>query len=115
MIIKMKKRFINDQADRNGFEKSRGGRNAAGSLIGRLVCNQISHFNVQVITEFADQAGIQPLKVIAAIAIKIGAWDIQIFADPIFGNAPGFEDPVDIKFQSAVSHRFFLQPYNVII
>ncbi len=115
MIIKMKKCFINRQTGRNGFEKGRGGRNATGSLSGRLVCDQVSHFNVQIITELADQTRIQPLKVIAAIAIKIGAWDIQIFADPIFGNASGFEDSVDIKFQSAIFHRFLLQPYDAII
>jgi hypothetical protein len=49
-----------------------------------LVCDQLADFDLQVIAKFANQARIQPLKIISTVSVEIRSRDVQFLTDPIF-------------------------------
>jgi hypothetical protein len=62
-----------------------------------LVCDQFADFDFKVIAKLANQARIQPLKIISTVSVEIRSRDVQFLTDLIFRDAPFFQNALNIE------------------
>jgi hypothetical protein len=60
----------------NRARKKQGTSRQMPCLLRTLVGNQFTNFNFKVVAQFADQAGIQPLKIIPAVPVEVSSRNI---------------------------------------
>jgi hypothetical protein len=68
----------------NRARKKQGTSRQMPCLLRTLVGNQFTNFNFKVVAQFADQAGIQPLKIVLTISVEVRSWNVQVFAYLVF-------------------------------
>lgn len=68
------------------------------------IFDQLPNIDFEIPAQLADQAGVQTLEVIPTVTVEIGARNVQIFADLIFGDVAFFQNSFDLKGQFSISH-----------
>ena len=88
-----------------GIILKQGAFSQAPCLFGLYVRYQLTNIYFQIPAQLTDQTSIDPLKVIPAISVKVGAWNIQVLADLILGNTPFLQNTLYVESQSSVVHH----------
>jgi hypothetical protein len=73
-------------------------------FFGRMICDQFSHIDFEIVAELTDKSCINPGILVLAIPVEVGARNVQVFAKLILGNVPICNDFLYIKRQISVIH-----------